>query len=371
MELTNAQNCTDRLFKKYESPGDEKFSIFVPDIKPSYHTVKELNCAEWIPAFWHYGIDHITACYVLSSVRGDKVLAKEIWCSIFQFLRFDCSSDSFVSQNALWRFTGYIPKELLTKKIFSFNDFDIEMNIIENKRSEIKLKNRALLDNKNRLNQKKVLGPLQNAQLISDNMIIGMRYETASANALHGKNNSEILLSFIIQSPLWRPFFCTSFCDARMDNQYSKDRQQRYVCQLPLSIDKDTEQTISFNDYIRSFYAWIDNQTQDIWLAVETMDEEITRTDAGAYRVASYKWSPSRHYINILKREKNRVAFTEVEKIKLPVLQLDMTNENDVKLFAHARFSIVDVIDGKIIVYDGLRERYLCFESAHQGLLHS
>jgi hypothetical protein len=60
-----------------------------------------------------------------------------------------------------------------------------------------------------------------------------------------------------------------------------------------------------------------------------------------------------------------------VEKIKLPVLQLDMTNENDVKLFAHARFSIVDVIDGKIIVYDGLRERYLCFESAHQGLLHS
>jgi len=91
------------------------------------------------------------------------------------------------------------------------------------------------------------------------------------------------------------------------------------------------------------------------------LDESICGTGEGTHH-NSHEALPSRHYINILKRGKERLVFQEVEKIRLPLLQLAMDDNRIDRLFANARCSVKDVIDGKIIIYDSLKRQCLCFE---------
>jgi hypothetical protein len=360
MELTSLKNSPVELINKYESAGPEKFSIFVPDIKPSlsiYDIVTELKGSSWIPLFQQYSIDLITACYTLFSIRNERVLPKEIWCHIFQFLKFDRASHAFILQDTQWRFTGYIPTALLTKKIFSFDDFDIEMPLINDTGTRLKLKNKqALLDENGSLLITKLRNILKGAQLIEENTRVH-----ADCNTMDEYNNRQILLSFFCKYPLSIPFFCTSFIDGKMDNKYCDDCSQKYENQITIKIDENYSETRTFRDYIRSYFAWIDKDSADIWLIVETMDESICLTDEGAHH-NSHDGFPSRHYINILKRKKEGLLFQKVEEIRLPLLQLAMNDHRIDRLFANARCSVQDVIDDKIIIYDSLKRLYLCFE---------
>jgi len=264
MELTSFKNPPVELIKKYESAGPEKFSILVPDIKPSisiYDIVTELKGSSWVPLFRQYNIDPITACFMLFSVRTDITFPKEIWCHIFQFLKFDRASKNFILQDAQWRFTGYIPKELLIKKIFSFHDFDIEMDIVPNTCNKLKLKNLALLDKNRCLLVEKLKNILEKARLIEENITV-----KADCTTKDEHNNRQVLLSFFYEYPLCVPFSYTSFIDGNMDNQFCNSGYCKYENQITVELNQHLIETRIFKDYIRSFYAWIDKDTEDVWL---------------------------------------------------------------------------------------------------------
>ncbi|HTM06583.1 MAG TPA: hypothetical protein VL201_05065 [Patescibacteria group bacterium] len=358
MELINITDFT----KKYESSEPEKFSIVAPDIKKllsQYNRVSQLKGDSWIPIFKQYSIDPFTAVYVLYSIRGDMIFPKEVWCYIFQFLKFDRDLGTFALQDMHCKFIGYLCEKQLREKVFSFKDFDIKMKIGNDVNAKLVVKNKEVFledvvggYEEKVLTTKTLTETLKNSRLISNN--VTFNFDTNfddDHDQLYGVDIDNLKLTWCYTNLLCKPCFFTSFIEKDIT---------KYQKEIDVEIDENYSKTIQFPDYVRSSYACIEKNTENIWLIVETIDDNICFTDEGAHHDSLLPF-PSKHYMHILKVTRCGLFLQKMTRIILPLLQLDM-NKKPTQVFANTRFSVTDVIDGNILVYDSLKKLYCCFE---------
>jgi hypothetical protein len=282
---------------------------------------------------------------------------------------------NFYKNLPLLDFKGFIKREsleLLLNPIFHFPDFDVQ---ILKKDLQLKV---SLRNSNDTFNAEEIIKILKYNQLLNDD--VNIHQHTFDELNNNNQNNYLITLSscnkmigcpFII-TPLFpqehQAYYNGHLTPKYVQVKYFKhycERFNRFVTFLPISLNE--------NLYVKSFYCLLANERclEKIFF-VELMDETLTNDTFGGQRHAYDAIACQNHHLKIYKSfldNKNEEIFEEIDTIYLPVLaeisNLNSRPSQDEIPFSNARFDIVTIFRGNLVLYDKKLNVYSCFSLSH------
>jgi hypothetical protein len=267
-------------------------------------------------------------------------------------------------------FKGFLNSEslrLLQNPIFHFKDYDIQV-FTNKKRLKKILKNPEDI-----LEVDTVMQTFKKNQLLADSVEVSP-YKLEKLNKKNKKNlipvrycDAMIGFPFTIM-PLF-PQQHHNYHNGHLISQYLEVEYFKRQYKIFNEFQKNLSAPLNENLYIKSFYCFLVNKKDEEKIFfVELMDETLIGDSLGGQYHDLNAIACQNHCIKIYKssmNDQNKKLIEEIDTIILPVLnQVTPENPNpqqDSKPFSNARFDILTIFKGLLILHDKKNNQYPCF----------